>query len=511
LNPEPFHFIHADTTNNFATGIFIISDTVYSRENGTQTGEYWLNTIGNGTYGNLFFINNADTLTSVSFFLDDEIIVGDNVSVDIYNFAGTPTTIIATTPVITITGTGQWYTLPIIGGGVVLSPGSYVIAVNFYTQDVLAVNNKLVTPGTAWIKWNGSGFNWSIVTGNTFMIRANFGKAPVPLNATIINSTDATCGLADGNATVNVGGGRPPYTYSWSSGDTIPTTDSLTSGIYVVTVADAAGNSVFAVVTINDASAATISVNSTTDISCNGQSNGAIGINITGGTFPYTFLWSNGSATEDINNLFAGPYEVNVTDTNGCAAFLSITLTEPDPFILTTLSTDAQCGISDGSVTVFASGGTSPYIYSWSTGGTEATIDSIPAGIYNVTVTDSNGCIESITTTVSNDGAPTIIIDSMLNAVCGDTVGSIFITASGGAGNYTYYWSNGSTTDDLLNVPAGNYEITVTDLAGCTKALSIEIEGTPLTIPSICLVTLDSATGKNVIVWEKSPGQGILA
>ena len=324
-----------------------------------------------------------------------------------------------------------------------------------------------------------------------------------------VNATDATCGNTDGSASVNVTNGAAPYTYSWSSGDTLSLADSLMSGIYVATVNDANGCSSFGIATISDANGPVISNMFSTEITCNGGSDGAISIIVGGGTQPYTYLWSNGGNATGISNLVAGPYEVNVTDSAGCIANTSITVNEPSSIDITIAATDAVCSSSDGNATASVSGGTSPYTYLWSTGETGASIAGVTAGIYSLVITDANGCIDSSTAAISNIGGATVTIDSIIGGGCGAEPGSIFISVSGGAFPYTFTWSDSSTIEDLIDVSAGSYSVLVTDTNGCISTASAIISGIPASEQEICLVTVDSATGRNLVVWEKAQTQGV--
>ncbi|MFH1321411.1 MAG: T9SS type A sorting domain-containing protein, partial [Bacteroidota bacterium] len=329
-----------------------------------------------------------------------------------------------------------------------------------------------------------------------------------PVELTInVSSSDASCGNADGNASVSISSGTPPYSYQWSSGDTLSTADSLASGIYIVTVTDNNSCSNFSAVTISDAGGATLNINSVTQVTCHGSSDGAIDINVSGGTAPYTYAWSNGSTSEDINNLVAGPYEINVTDANNCLSANSIIITEPDFLILNVTTTDANCASSDGGATVNVSGGTGVYTYSWSSGGTGTAETGLTSGVYIVTVTDANGCIKSAAAAISDIGGATVIVDSIVDVGCGGAGGSVYISVTGGTAPYSYNWSNADTTEDMINDSAGIYDVFVTDAGGCIATASAAISEIPLSAQSICLVTVDSITGRNLVVWDKVSGQ----
>ena len=325
-----------------------------------------------------------------------------------------------------------------------------------------------------------------------------------------ITPSDATCGNADGSASVSVSNGTQPYTYFWSSGDTLLDADGLSSGIYVVTVTDSNGCSNFAIATISDSGGPQL-LDVTTNVTCNGGSNGAIDLFVSGGIGPYTYGWSNGSTVPNISNLVAGPYEVTVIDDSGCVANLSVLVNEPDALTLTITTIDALCSNNDGSATVSVSGGTGAYTYAWSSGGTDSTEDSLAAGVYILTVTDDSSCTDSASVAVSNVGGATITIDSIIDGGCGASLGSIYISLTGGSGIFTYLWSDSSTNEDLVNVSSGTYNVTVTDTNSCIATVSAHISGIPSVEPSICLVTVDSATGKNLIVWEKTQTEGVLS
>ena len=330
-------------------------------------------------------------------------------------------------------------------------------------------------------------------------------QEPATFTLSISATTNATCGTNDGSATVTITGGTPPFTYSWSSGDTLATADSLIAGIYIITVTDATGCSNFAVATISNVGGATITTTLVTNVSCFGGSDGAINITVTGGIAPYTYSWSDGNTSQDISSLAAGPYEVNVTDNSGCVSTKSILVTQPAALSLTVSETAAICDSADGSATVSVAGGTGLYTFSWATtGGTDSTETGLTAGIYTVTVSDANGCTDSITAAISNFGGPAIVVDLIENADCGAEIGAIYITVSGGTEPYAYLWSSGDTTQDITGLPAGIYDVTVTDSTNCLSTESFEITGAQPPLETICLVTVDSATGKNLIVWEKN-------
>ena len=123
----------------------------------------------------------------------------------------------------------------------------------------------------------------------------------------------------------------------------------------------------------------------------------------------------------------------------------------------------------NGAVDVTVSGGALPYTYNWDNGATTEDISGLAEGTYDLTVTDANGCEASVSATVVNDaGSLSLDFGNAMNEVCGNGLGNIDIVISGGNQPYSYSWSNGATTEDLLNLSAGDYSCVITDNSGCS-------------------------------------------
>ncbi|NPA33534.1 MAG: S8 family serine peptidase [Chlorobi bacterium] len=295
---------------------------------------------------------------------------------------------------------------------------------------------------------------------------------PGSITITLDSLKNVSCnGGSDGAIYITASGGSAPYTYSWTgpSGFTASTEDitGLTAGTYIVSVTDANGCVSSDTFVVNEPSAISIT-GTVTDANC-GNSNGAIDITVTGGTAPYTYSWSNGATTEDLSSIPPGTYSVTVTDANGCTTTASFTVNNISNLSVTGVVTDATChGDSTGAIDITVSGGTPPYSYSWTNGATTQDLVNIPAGAYSVTVTDANGCVATASFIV-NAPPPIVIAGNITQPTCGNSDGIIDITVSGGTAPYSYSWSNGATTQDLINVPSGTYIVTITDANGCTK------------------------------------------
>ena len=327
-----------------------------------------------------------------------------------------------------------------------------------------------------------------------------------------LNIVDADCGETNGSASVTITGGSSPYHTYWSNGSSFVSVANLAPGQYFVNVTDNNGCSATGMAPVG--SSGITLTGTTTDVQCNGFSSGTISLNVSGEDGPFTYAWSNGQTTEDIGFLPAGPYEVEVTDSEGCISTATFTIFEPAPITLgSTVVNAPSCEETDGSVTVNYTGGIPPFSYSWedqngtNIGGNSSTLSSIGAGYYTSTVTDDEGCFVSFPIMVSNANGPVIAIDTIINSSCaGD--GSIELSnVSGNAQDFT--WSNGATTQDISGIGSGTYIVQAAGSNACVTVLSAVVGSTQPEPVDICLLTVDTMTNTNLVVWEKPVVTGI--
>ena len=286
----------------------------------------------------------------------------------------------------------------------------------------------------------------------------------------------------NGTLTSVAGGGAGPYSYLWNTGATVPYLAGLTSGTYTVTVTD--GNnctSTTSAIITQPSSPLMPVISSSQPVNCSGQQNGVLSLQVSGGTTPYTFLWSNGSTTQNNSNLATGIYTVTITDANGCNAIISDSISGSASTItaLITVSNGVTCsGGSNGVLVATPSGGTAPYTYIWNTGVQTSAISGVNAGNYSVTITDANGCTANSTAAISQPASAMQITANVTGANClNGAAGAISLNTTGGTAGYTYLWSNGSTSQNLVNLATGNYSVTITDANGCTTSGSYIISG----------------------------------
>jgi PKD repeat protein len=346
--------------------------------------------------------------------------------------------------------------------------------------------------------------------GNTDNSDETIVIPPSAIDVSTNTVTEPNCGDNNGLAIVQATGGIPPYTYVWSNGDQGVIADSLEAQIYVVTVTDINGCSNEGIAPVSDQEAVTILVDNVVDVDCYGNENGSISVTILGGQPPYTILWSNGDQTEDIFGLQAGPYEIFVTDANGCFAVESIEVTEPQESNVSVITQPASCGGNNGSAMAQVNNGTGPFNYIWpNASGPSNQTGGLAPGIHTLLIIDGNTCLLEKDFAVNEANSPIIIADSSNLGTCNGTLSDIFISTIGGSQPFTFNWSNGSTNQDLTGVVPGEYTVQVTGNNGCSSYASFTVVESQPAQPTICMVDVDTVTGTNLVVWEDINDPGI--
>ncbi|MCG8329438.1 MAG: T9SS type A sorting domain-containing protein [Chitinophagales bacterium] len=296
-----------------------------------------------------------------------------------------------------------------------------------------------------------------------------------PPAATITEVISLDChGEDNGSATISVTDGMAPYTYAWSSGGTEMTETGLAAGNYTVTVTDAD----------NCTDVASFSITEPDLLIANATASGESGANAndgtamagpTGGTPPYSYLWSNNETTAMISGLMPGTYTVTVTDANDCIAIESVIVSSFDCSDLTATitSTNLSCFESaDGTATVNLENAIPPLVINWSNGDSEASISGLSAGLYSVTVTDSNNCSVTASTNITQPDILESNVELTAVSCFGGDDGTASISVSGGTPPYMEQWPNDENGTDLA---AGNYIVTITDANNCSHEVDITI------------------------------------
>ena len=353
---------------------------------------------------------------------------------------------------------------------------------------------------------------------------------PPGITVAVDQITDVDCfGDATGAIEITPAGGTPTYNYAWTGDNGVTSTDEdptgLPEGSYSLIVRD--GNNCIgdyddlAYVAENPEIEATFAVS---DLNCGDPSpsnDGAIDVTITGGVGPYTFSWTGPSGftspNEDISALAPGDYILEVTDNLGCVqTFPAQSVGIPPALTASAAQVDIDCfGAGDGSIDLTVIGGTPPYSFAWTgpSGFTATTedISNLEAGAYSVTITDANGCPRSYADIATISEVAQILPTTVTTDVTcnGGSDGSIDVTVTGGVGPYSFAWTgpNGftATTEDITDLEAGNYSLTVTDANSCVLVFT-DLE--TLTEPSAITVTY---TQVDVVTCYDTPEGSISA
>jgi hypothetical protein len=345
-------------------------------------------------------------------------------------------------------------------------------------------------------------------------------QATIPVTASASTVFNVSCfNGTNGSATVTPNGGTPPYTYLWNTSpvQTTQTATGLRAGVYTVTVTDSKGSLTTANATVTQPNAITNVIASTvTNVGCFGGNNGSVTVsNPTGGTPPYTYSWNTSPAqvTQTASNLIAGTYIVTVTDSKGCIATSTASVTQPAQALSNVIGQTVQnvkCnGTATGIITVSNPvGGTPPYSYKWNTIPIQNTqlATNVPAGVYSVTVTDNNGCIATAFTTVTEPAKITNVQASVVkNVQChGEANGSATVTdPRGGTPPYTYLWNTTpvQNTQIASNLKAGEYIVTIADANGCQAQSFVTI-----TQPNAPLSTVSAKVEKQISCFGENDG-----
>ncbi|MBI1286337.1 MAG: PKD domain-containing protein [Flavobacteriales bacterium] len=350
--------------------------------------------------------------------------------------------------------------------------------------------NKIMTTGTYTITINsGTDGNTFLdqcgnetPTGTTFTFDVNL----IGPNVNVINVTHSSCGQANGSAEAVGSLGTPPYTYWWNTSPTQNTAvaTGMEPGSYTVRVTDSNGCQEYKGVNIQNDSPIDLSNYSSTGVSCHGASDGSAQITPAGGSGPYTVEWQTNpiQTGNSATNLPGGNVNVAVTDNSGCQETTTINVPQPPSISIPISSVNPDCGMSNGSATVNASGGNGGFTYAWNTNPVQATAtaNGLSAAVYTITVTDQNGCTASSNVILTNNFAPNATIENRIPD-CGQGVGQATAVATSGTAPYSFSWNTvpPQLTATATNLIQGDYYTTITDANGCVQIINVKIDSVP--------------------------------
>ncbi len=315
---------------------------------------------------------------------------------------------------------------------------------------------------------------------NTFGVYTITEPLELVMNLHVIGESGE--GANNASASVAPLGGIPPYFYNWSTGNNTSSINNLSPGEYSVTILDSNVCSKVENFVIDTFHCPQLIVNkSINNITCNGVCDGNINIEVTEGLLPYSYSWNNGWNANYISELCEDIYIVTITDSNGCTISDTSYIDEPETMNLNfNISHESGVNSHDGSINTFVSGGEPPYYYNWNTGQTDPELTNLIPGVYNLTVTDTRNCeIIKNNLVILPFSCPELSIDYFIEHLKCPNIcdGSITITnIYEGTFPFTYNWSNGESTNSIIDKCGGSYNLTITDNNNCQLIKSFTIE-----------------------------------
>jgi len=326
--------------------------------------------------------------------------------------------------------------------------------------------------------------NLSVTDGNGCIATASVVITQPTILAVSTTTTNSSCGNADGSACAAITGGVPPFAYSWNdpSNQTTNCASNINAGVYTISITDGNGCSVTGLANVNDNTAPIVTIPTSANVTCAGANNGNAQSNAVGGIIPYSIVWTpTGQTTAFISGLSGGIYTVTYTDSIGCIGSTSVTINEPAPLVSGIIaSSNVSCFLAcNGTATLGAGGGTTPYTYLWNTTPTQntAAASGLCAAGYTVTITDANGCTSTSSVNITSPTVITVALTSTTNVSCnGGNNGTINTTASGGTPGYTYTWTPSVGSGPMVTgLVAGTYTLVVADQNGCSSTTTYTI------------------------------------
>ncbi|RUA34759.1 MAG: hypothetical protein DSY77_04150, partial [Bacteroidetes bacterium] len=300
--------------------------------------------------------------------------------------------------------------------------------------------------------------------------------APDTLSAEYLTEKPNCYATSDGQVTLSISGGIPPYTVEWEDGSTLKRRFDLASGNYEVFISD--NNNCSLIKNINVPAKDSVSLDyEITSVSCNGGNDGSIRIKSISNANSPKVEWSNGQIGNTLRNVSAGFYEANVTDSYGCVTSFEFQVGSPDPLqVVNETITDVLCKNGfNGSIAFDVIGGNGNYKFNWDDGPRTKNRFNLTAGNYKVTVSDDLNC--TIERQFSISEPDLLVIDYTAASVScfGNADGFASIEIEGGVSPYQINWSDGASDSIRNDLTAGTHDVIVTDAKNCSESIEVII------------------------------------
>ncbi|MEM9929065.1 MAG: T9SS type A sorting domain-containing protein, partial [Bacteroidota bacterium] len=380
-----------------------------------------------------------------------------------------------------------------------------------------------------------------VTDANGCTVEGNFSVAFFAAPSLSLVPSNPDCGLPNtGSILPEITGGTAPFTYSWSDMSAGTTLDGIPAGDYSLTITDANGCMAMATATIEDRPNPEITVEEVQDIPCAEVLGTAsfLVINVTEAT-TYDFSDDNAMVTETdlgngqaritVTNIGAGIFTFSVETDQGCTDSENVEVVALPAFQLVVVDqSPTSCeDTADGSAEVGIIGSDADFTFSWDAAAGNQTgplASGLAAGTYTVTAASDRGCMISVMVTISAPTALSVTEVDRVNIGCfGEATGELSVIGSGGTAPYTYAWRGDTLPafQSLTNLPAGEYEVTVTDANNCSEILRIILTQPTEILPGVSVMNnacAESATGSITVmptggaggytyVWPDFPGE----
>ncbi|MBL7826278.1 MAG: hypothetical protein JNJ57_06570, partial [Saprospiraceae bacterium] len=307
----------------------------------------------------------------------------------------------------------------------------------------------------------------------------------LPLSASISASVKAKCAGEKTTLTVDVAGGKKPFTYTWSNNTIVAGKPvDLVNGNYIVTVSDAVGTTATAAYNHSQPEALTASAQAQSPASVSAADGKALA-KASGGTAPYAYKWSTGETAPEATKCAAGTHTVTIVDANNCSATATVSISENILPLTANIveSAKAKCAGDQITLGVEVAGGKKPYSYKWSNPSLEAGRPAnLVNGTYVVTVTDQLGASTTASLNLKQPDPLAVAVDVQAPASAGNTDGKALANPSGGTAPYIYAWTSGESTNTATRLAPGPQSVKVTDANGCVATGTLEVTENILTL-----------------------------
>lgn len=306
-------------------------------------------------------------------------------------------------------------------------------------------------------------------------------QPPFPFIMEPVKITPASCGSSqDGKASLAVKIGRgEPYKVTWSNGlEDVWTAENLAPGTYEVVVADRYYCEVslsFQVPAANEGIQVTGKVD---PVTCSGNEDGRIGLQVSGGQPPYTYQWNTGQQSNTLSNLPPGLYSVEIRDQSACITNATYQVGKAPELSIESSQQDPTCDSgSNGAITLSVKGGIAPYQVTWDHGASGLALQNLKEGLYKAQIKDAAGCVVNQEFELKNPQSFEIKVLEKTHPDCaGTALGSISLALEGRIQSPKIRWSDGvEGTLTRTGLKPGTYQVMITDSKNCTMVHSFEI------------------------------------